>query len=918
MRKIIVVGALLISSPLSWAATIGVTTNGDSGAGTLRAAILAANTSTPPNRITFAVNPSRISPLTPLPTITNSVLVDGTSQSLYDLINQPLVFIDGKLQAGNSPGLSIQATGVTIRAMELSSFTGTAINVQGSFNTVEGCWIRSNAQYGIAIAGSANIIGGTSNGMKNVVHENASAGIVVSSGTGNRVLANWVGLRPFITNAPNARQDRGVSIIGGSGHSVDGVSTAQVLIAGNGTGLEIQGSSSSNVVRGVWFGLDVAGTGTIRNASHLIINGPSHDNVVGGANVADRNLFGSSSNVAIGLFSGASNNIVAGNRIGMDAAATHFLTNLYGVAISDSADNTIGLPDSTNLINNCGIAAVQITGATATRNRIAYNVLGASPDVMITSHNEAGVVLSFAPENHIGPENIIAGASDGAISIFGPGANSNSIIGNIIGANILGAALNMPGQGIVIADASANSIGDGTVTGRNIIADCFGNGITITGTGAVNNIIHGNWLGVAGNGTVERSNRWNGVFLFDAPRNWIGRPGGFANIISGSFTNGIHITGTNATRNVIVNNIIGLDVSGTNEVPNNGHGIEVDAALTRIGGSNTTERNIIAGNQGYGVVLRAPAYSNWISASFIGTRTNGFTALSNALGGVLIESWGNLVGGTTTNLRNVIVGNDGPGVLLTGPIATNNTLLNNYIGIASSGMFAPGNNGDGVRILNGASRNVIGSAGAGNAIGGNASNGVFITGYTTTLNRIAGNLIGTYTNGSSAGGRNFHYGVRLRQTRDQTIGGTNNGDGNLIAGNLSGGIQIEGTSSLIRIWGNKIGTDITGFSDLGNGTNGVTILDSGTNQIGGVGLGNIISGNGEMGIAIIQGRDNVIQGNLIGTAADGISDIGNGFNGVVIVTSSNRLGGVNPGEGNRIAWHTLGPAPPAWMWESPP
>ena len=77
-----------------------VTTTADSGDGSLRQAILAADGAMGTNTITFDIagpGPYIIEPQSALPSITEPVIIDGTTQPGY--VSSPLIQIDGS-QAG--------------------------------------------------------------------------------------------------------------------------------------------------------------------------------------------------------------------------------------------------------------------------------------------------------------------------------------------------------------------------------------------------------------------------------------------------------------------------------------------------------------------------------------------------------------------------------------------------------------------------------------------------------------------------------------------------------------------------------------------------------------------------------------------------------------------------------------------------
>jgi parallel beta-helix repeat protein len=70
---------------------------------------------------------------------------------------------------------------------------------------------------------------------------------------------------------------------------------------------------------------------------------------------------------------------------------------------------------------------------------------------------------------------------------------------------------------------------------------------------------------------------------------------------------------------------------------------------------------------------------------------------------------GNTIGGTVSAARDVISGNKGAGVLISGAGTTGNFIVGDYVGTNAAGTAALGNGSDGVAILNGASRNTVSS-----------------------------------------------------------------------------------------------------------------------------------------------------------------------------------------------------------------
>ena len=152
--------------------------------------------------------------------------------------------------------------------------------------------------------------------------------------------------------------------------------------------------------------------------------------------------------------------------------------------------------------------------------------------------------------------------------------------------------------------------------------------------------------------------------------------------------------------------------------------------------------------------------------------------------------------------------------------------------------------------------------------------------------------------------------------QNNTIGGTANGAGNVIAGATLYGVWIYTTSgpaaSNNTVAGNYIGTDAAGDSGLGNGI-GVEV-DISNNTIGGgtAAAANLISGNSGYGIQLqapSTNTGNLLENNYVGTGPGGSGSLPNGgaldilsgvsvkaagsFNGTVNVAGTLDLSGSN-------------------------
>ena len=190
-----------------------------------------------------------------------------------------------------------------------------------------------------------------------------------------------------------------------------------------------------------------------------------------------------------------------------------------------------------------------------------------------------------------------------------------------------------------------------------------------------------------------------------------------------------------------------------------------------------------------------------------------------------------------------------------------------------------------------------GLTGQGNVLSGNGYDGLY---FQSSNNTALGNLIGVDVSGKKSLGNNGA-GIGIDGSENQ-IGSEKRGEGNIVGNNRGIGIGVFfHTSSGNRIIGNKIGTDITGFLNFGNGEHGVTFELGPFNNLV---KDNIICGNNRAGINIsdVGSSYNTIVGNIIGMDGRATTLIPNEWTGIFLGDegSYNRVGGKEEKEGNII------------------
>jgi len=719
----------------------------------------------------------------------------------------------------------------------------------------------------------------------NFIASNGGNGVTLTGAgtTNNSVVKNRIGMTAnFIlekkydpeTQILGNKHD-GVAIINGAhGNNIGGtglfervdsdsiatVGDGNLILANLGNGVRVSGPGATmNAIQGNMIGTDVDGKTSIANQGDgVLIELGAANNLVGGPGQTARktgkgNLISGNKQAGVHLRgAGTSGNQVQGNYVGTDISAANKLQNVNGVFIDQGAsNNTVG--------------GTAIAGILTLSNVISGNVT-------------AGVVLSDA------------------------GTAGNVIQSNKIGTNLTGTAELPNAYGVLVTNAASGNLVGGTSAAAelqpagNLISGNRLYGVAIAGQGTTNNWVEGNLIGTANYGLQVLPNHLHGVYItFSASGNFIGGgPEATGNLISGNGGSGVVID-PGADGNFVITNRIGTTASGLAPLGNTHNGVEL------LGSSNGVGWNVISANLDNGMLVHGSR--NVIIANRIGTDLNGAVALGNVHDGILMNvvtgAGHNLVGAALPGAGNLISGNGWNGVEVTGPASANNEIMSNRIGTDLSGQQRLPNNRNGV-FVNDTAGYVIGGSEplAGNLISGNQWDGVLITGVRSTGILVLGNRIGTNA-GGTASVPNLGNGVHLDKGADtNVIGGTGATDGNLISGNVLDGVLLGANHRHgNKVLGNRIGTDVNGLSALPNWQQGVEILGSSYNTIGGdaAGAGNLISGNSRDGVRVANGSDqNWVAGNLVGTDVTGAKLLSNQGNGVDLLggSSNNTIGGV--------------------------
>jgi CSLREA domain-containing protein len=162
------------------------------------------------------------------------------------------------------------------------------------------------------------------------------------------------------------------------------------------------------------------------------------------------------------------------------------------------------------------------------------------------------------------------------------------------------------------------------VTLRGLVVNHFQYGIWVA---SANVTIEGCYVGTDPTGTSAKPNGIDGILVANGATGAIIQD----NVLSGNNGSGIRMFGDATTGNTVRDNRVGTDAAGTGAVPNGSDGIQLHAGAH----GNVVEQNLVSGNGGIGVHLReAGTNGNIIRNNHIGTDASGTVALPNGSFGV--------------------------------------------------------------------------------------------------------------------------------------------------------------------------------------------------------------------------------------------------------------------------------------------
>ncbi len=336
-----------------------VTNTNDSGAGSLRQAIIDANALAGTDTIQFNIGGPLVGGVhtinlaSALPTITDSVIVNGWSEP--DFTSTPIIELNGTGTTGAN-GILIAAGNSTVRGLIVNGFEGAGIYLTlAGGNVIQGNFIGTNPT-GTAIVG------------------NDGQGIYIDSSSGNNIIGGTTAIEGNLisgNNATNTAVSAGIYVL-----------------------------SSGNTIKGNMIGTDITGAVNLaNNGAGIALNNSAANNLIGGTGTSAGNIIGYNSGDGVRLFTAAgSGNAILGNQIFSNAGDGIDLKN-DGVTANDGGDADTG-PNALQNFSLLTSAAtdgtqVAVAGALNTTANTTARVEFFTADVAAGGNGEGKAYLGY-------------------------------------------------------------------------------------------------------------------------------------------------------------------------------------------------------------------------------------------------------------------------------------------------------------------------------------------------------------------------------------------------------------------------------------------------------------------------------------------------------------------------------------------
>ncbi len=507
---------LLLNANSLQAATFTVSNVNNSGAGSLRQAIIDSNTAQGVGGVQNVINFNfsggvvrTVNLTSPLPDITYHLKIDGTTIAGYS--GTPLFELNGASAGSAANGLTNRVGDFEVKALIINRFGGNGIEavcpfggcadfehnilfVTGSYIGIDKLGITASPNNGNGIyyqphrAIAYSTIGGQLASERNIISGNGKNGVLLrrSDYTYSTVafVNNYIGINVFgaaaigntlngisTEDSPGSQNGLGIEIgndLGFAGSSLPPTLADRNVISGNGASGIFTNTTSVNLsIKNSYIGTNSSGTADLGNALDgikLTATGNA-DIQIGGTGAFEGNVI--SGNNGYGIESAMSFTIVQNNRIGTNALGT--------AAVGNSLDGVRFFTINAFPIGNCYIGGSNagegnlISGNTngvtldvgADGTRVEGNKIGVNLATTATIPNtQSGVVvkannigIGFA--NNAPSINIISGNAINGIWVTGHSTGVD-IFNNYIGTNASDTNLGNASAGVFVAQCGAN------------------------------------------------------------------------------------------------------------------------------------------------------------------------------------------------------------------------------------------------------------------------------------------------------------------------------------------------------------------------------------------------------------------------------------------------------------------------------